>query len=321
VRIGGTRIVLALAAAASLLAAAEPDTATEHYLHGRFQAAAEVLERTARSQPASAEASFWLGKTYLRLHRRDEAVAALERAVQLEPSNSVKHLWLGRAYGEKASHAFKLTAFGLARKVRQEFETAVRLDPANMEARFDLLEFYVEAPGIVGGGSDKAEAQAAEIASRSPERGHAARARIHRHKKEWPQALEEYERARAAAPKAVEPCLDLADYLLERNDFERAAAAAAQALALRPTSPRAKLLAAAADVSRGVSLAEAEKTLRALAAGPLGDSDPSFAEVHYWLGRAAQARGDRTAATAAFKTALVFEPDWAKPKEALSGLP
>src|SRR5262249_2047338 len=152
------------------------------------------------------------------------------------PSNSVKHLWLGRAYGEKASHAFKLSAFGLARKVRQEFETSVRLDPANMEARFDLLEFYIEAPGVVGGGSDKAEAQAAEIASRSPERGYGAQARIHRHKKEWAQALQEYERARSAAPKALEPCLELAEYLLERNDFERAGAVAAQALALRPAS-------------------------------------------------------------------------------------
>ena len=36
-------------------------------------------------------------------------------------------------------------AFFLARKVKEHFEKAVALNPDNIEARFDLLEYYLQA--------------------------------------------------------------------------------------------------------------------------------------------------------------------------------
>jgi len=294
--------------------------AADRYLRGDFRAAAELLEGIARAEPGNAEVHLQLGKSYLRLRRYNDAVRELERAVALDPGSSRYHLWLGRAYGEKAAHASKRSAFGIARKVSQEFETAVRLDPDNMDARSDSLDFYLEAPGLVGGGRDKAEAEAREIAARNAARGHAARARIYCKDKKWDLALAEYERAIASAPQASEPYLVLAEYLLERGDFPRAERVAGQALGLNPASLEAKLLLAAARVSQGKDLDAAAHALSEMAAGPLGDADPSFAEVYYWLGRAYAARGETAAAREALKTALQFDPDYAKPKEALSRL-
>ena len=57
---------------------------------------------------------------------------------------------------------------GTGKKVRTEFERAVELDPKNSEARADLAEFYIEAPSIVGGGKDKARAQAEALAGFDP---------------------------------------------------------------------------------------------------------------------------------------------------------
>ena len=73
-------------------------------------------------------------------------------------------------------------------------------------------------------------------------------------------------------------------------------------------------------MSQGKDLDAAAHALSEMAAGPLGDADPSFAEVYYWLGRAYAARGETAAAREALKTALQFDPDYAKPKEALSRL-
>ena len=56
--------------------------------------------------------------------------------------SSDDHLWLARALGEKASRASFLSAFSLAKRVRAEFEEAVRLNPRNAEALADLGEFY-----------------------------------------------------------------------------------------------------------------------------------------------------------------------------------
>ncbi len=85
-----------------------------------------------------------------------------ERAVNLEPQNASYHLWLGREYGRKAGDSNPLSAAGMARKAKNEFERAVQLDPANVQARVDLSEYYIEAPAIMGGGLDKARAQAAK---------------------------------------------------------------------------------------------------------------------------------------------------------------
>jgi len=65
-----------------------------------------------------------------------------------------------------------VTAARLAGKVREEFERAVRLSPNDVDARLDLAEFYAEAPTIVGGGEQKARAQAQSIAALNPAREH-----------------------------------------------------------------------------------------------------------------------------------------------------
>src|SRR6202012_1134922 len=83
--------------------------------------------------------------------------------VALDDNNSNNHLWYGRALGEKADRSSFVKAYGLAKRVKAEFETAVALDPNNAEALSDLGEYYTEAPAIVGGGKDKAAAVASKL--------------------------------------------------------------------------------------------------------------------------------------------------------------
>jgi hypothetical protein len=61
----------------------------------------------------------------------------------------------GPRAGEKAGRASFLSAYSLAKQVRSEFETAVRLNPRNAEALMDLGEFYKDAPSVIGGGLTK----------------------------------------------------------------------------------------------------------------------------------------------------------------------
>ena len=82
--------------------------------------------------------------------------ASLERAVQLAPKDSEYHDWLGKSYGRRAEESMFLSAMSWARKTHQEFEIAVELNPSNFEAQRDLIRYEMNAPGIVGGGDDKA---------------------------------------------------------------------------------------------------------------------------------------------------------------------
>ncbi len=112
---------------------------------GRMNEAISVL--STRGDPDSFNL---LSRAYYAMERWDDAVKWGERAVGARPENASYHLWLARAYGRKAGDSSPLAAAGMARKAKNEFERAVQLDPANVEARSDLSRYYTEAPADYG---------------------------------------------------------------------------------------------------------------------------------------------------------------------------
>jgi tetratricopeptide (TPR) repeat protein len=249
------------------------------------------------------------------LRRWDDAIVQFEKAVELSPKDGVNHLWLGRAYGRKAEHA--LIGLGPATRARKEFEIAAQLAPDNLDIRFDLMEFYLEAPGFMGGGKDKAEAQAKEIARLSPRLGYAAQANIYEEGKDWIHALERLVEAAQRFPKDADSHLDLAKFHLRRGTLKEAEDAAQKALALDSAKRDARMYLAAIQIELKKSDAGAIQALQELAAGQLTDKDPDFEEVYYWLGRAYLARGQKADAKKAFETSLSFDPDYSRSKDAL----
>jgi tetratricopeptide (TPR) repeat protein len=288
------------------------------YEKGKFGQAVNVLQKLRDSSPSDPEIRLWLGKSYLKIREWDKGVRETESLVRLQPSNARYHLFLGRACGDRASHSSFVTAMGWAKRVVKEFETARKLAPEDLDIRFDLLDYYLNAPGLVGGGKDKAEAEAQAIAGLNREKGFLARATIHIKDKNWDLARKELNQAVINYPQSAGAHRDLADFLLERQDFENALNCAKKALVLDGKSKRTQLMAAAAKIRLKTDLDETARTLQDLVAGTLGDGDPSFEEVYYWLGECRLAKGDKQKALEAFKSALAFNPDYSKAKEGLA---
>jgi tetratricopeptide (TPR) repeat protein len=92
--------------------------------------------------------------------RIEEAVKLGERCVAQHEKSSECHEMLGSSLGTKAMNAGIMSAMGYAGKIRDSFKTAVELDPVNWSARSALMQYYLAAPGFVGGGKDKARATA-----------------------------------------------------------------------------------------------------------------------------------------------------------------
>ncbi len=296
----------------------ELDAAVRLYEHGDFLQVSRLLTHRCSEQENCGDARVLLAKSYLKLRRWDDAIHEMEKAVRQAPANGLYHLWLGRAYGEKAEHVFAISAYGLARKVLKEFTVSVNLAPEDTDSRFDLLEFYLQAPGMLGGGADKAEAEAEAIAKIDKRRGYAAGARILEHAKRWQEAEDELKRATLLFPDAPEAFGDLAAYYIRRENYAQAEDAANKALSLRSAYPAAILIRAVAQIRQQKDLVAAEKSLRALATGPLQDDDPPFEEVYYWLGMTILAQGDKIGARQAFLTALQFNPEHSGAKSALA---
>lgn len=127
--------------------------------------------------------------------------------------------WLGKAYGRLAEESSFLSALGYARKTVRAFERAVELDPSNLEALSDVFEYYLQAPGIVGGGLDKAGSVARRFAGLNAAEYHWACARLAEQRKDFEAAERELRAALQAEPKEVGRALDLATFLSSRGRF------------------------------------------------------------------------------------------------------
>ena len=307
-------LVFLIFAPTKLLSGRELDQAIGLYQKGEFKQAVDVLYSLSRSSPSDSNVRLWLGKSYLKLRLWDKAVVEMETAVQLEPSKAQNQLWLGRACGARAAHSMFIAAFGWAGRLVKAFETARELAPDDLDVRFDLLEYYLEAPRIVGGGQDKANAEAQAISMLNPKKGYMARAMVLQQNKKWGQARKELIQATISYPEDAVVHKDLAAFLLDQHDYDEALIHAKKALKLGSQSKRVKLIWAASAVKLRTDLDQAEQFLRKLTTGPLGDEDPSFEEVYYWLGECYLAKGEKAKARESFDAALVFNPDYHRAK-------
>ena len=285
---------------------------------GRVDDAISSLQNKLSATPNDAESYNLMCRAYLSLGHWDRGIPYCEKSVKLAPDNSRYHLWLGRIYGEKADRASWFTAAGLAGKVRNEFEIAVRLNPDNVDARVDLGEFYLEAPGIVGGGRDKAEAQAAALDKLDPAKAHWVRGRIAEKNKDLPTAEKEYRAAIGVSHGSALSWLNLALFFRSHNrldEMEDAIRHAGDAHA----GHSEVLVDAAETLNRtGRNLPTAIELLRRyLSSSSTVEAAPAF-KAHYLLGTLLEKQGDKQQAAQQYREALALAKSYSAAQDALN---
>jgi tetratricopeptide (TPR) repeat protein len=286
--------------------------------HGDYLAAITTLSSAIDAHARDAPLWHWRSRCYLELRDYARALADGERAVTERPRDSEYRRWLGRAYGAAAEEK---RSFSMARKVRAAFEEAVRLDPSNIAARRDLMEFYVQAPWIVGGDQRKALEQVDAIAQVDAVAGRLARAAfwIHTHRLDAAEA--EYQRVLDARPDSIEPYLEVAEYDKSHGDAGRFASVVEEAARVASSDIRLTYYRGVALVLANRNLTEAERLLRVYLATAVRRSDlPSHADARTWLGRLHERRGEVIAAVGDYQAALVLDPDSKSAREALRRL-
>jgi tetratricopeptide (TPR) repeat protein len=296
---------------------AAADSAKDMLAAGRIDEAITVLNGRLSSAPTDAESSNLLCRSYFAMEDWDRAESACKRAVALDSNNSRFHLWLGRVYGGKADRANFLSAASLAGKVREEFERAVQLNPKDVDARTDLAEFYLEAPGIVGGGEDKAREQARTIATVNPARARWVYARIAEKKKDAKTAEREYRQYIELSNGDADAWLNLALFLRRQKRFEEME----EALVKTSQAPMPKLdvLVDAAQIlfRSGRSFPFAVQLLkRYLETGPVEEA-PAF-KAHYLLGMLLEKQGDKAGAAQQYRASLALARNFGRAQQALN---
>ena len=269
---------------------------------------------TAKLAKDPADANAMIARTKAILGARDgryeEAAAQAEKCIAKHPANGGCHLALGKALGSKAVAGGITSAIGYAGTIRDSFKTAVELNPRDYEARFALLDYYMMAPFIVGGGDSKAKALARETASLNAEAAKLMSVSLD---------LKDDNIAKAeAAALAIKPGAD--DAIDQRHEeqlmaigathlnekkFGDATRVLGEAQKRYPDSPVIAYVVARVHQEQG-------KHRDALAILDQVVIKTPLPHVHYRIAKSLQAVGDKAKAAAAFEKALSFKTGLAK---------
>ena len=274
-------VAVVLSSAVLLHGADELERARQMMARAQYREAVALLTPVAQS--GGAAAYDLIGRAWFMMADYKKSSDAFEKAVAAEPSRSEYHHWLGKAYGRRAETSNPLSAPLLASKARQCFEKAVELGPRNAEAINDLFTYYLEAPGFLGGGLDKAAALAKRIQTLDPAEYHYAMAQIAEKRKEYRSAESHFRQAFQLAPRSVGRAIDLARFLAKQGRAQESETVFAQAEQINPNHPRLLFEKASLYVQTKRNLPAAQDLLERYLRSPLTPDDPPRSEAEKLL--------------------------------------
>ncbi len=286
---------------------------------GQADKALALLQALPAPVGNSAEAHNLRCRVLFTLEQFEPANRECEQAVNLDSRNSNYHLWFGRTLGEVAERANFINAYGLAKRARAEFEQAVQLNPRNAEALADLGEFYSSAPGVVGGGTDKAAGVADQLDHVDPARAHELRSAIARQKNDLGTAEREMKAAVAASAHPAFQWMRLASLcrrMKRWQDMENAVQSGYAAAQRDSHAGVALFNGASVLIKTNRNPALAIKMLQTYLASPTATEEAPTFVAHVWLARLKAQTGDTEGARRERAEALALAQEY-KPAQDL----
>lgn len=280
---------------------------------------AEAKAVFAPAAGQSAEAAYYMGRIAA-AQNDDKAADWFEKATRMNPNSSVYFDWYGRALGEQAVRVSKFKLPFLAPKVKGAFERAVALDPNNLAAREDLIQYYLQAPGIVGGSKQKAREMAAEIKKRNAYRGGFQLASVCNGDKDFACAEREMLALKQTYPDSSAVYTQLAAFYANQKQFDKSFALLDERLKEKPGDMAALFGIGRTGALSGQNLDRAERALKAYLASPPTVNAAPAANVHFRLGMVYEKQGKKDLARAEYTTALQLNPKLGDAKKALDAL-
>src|SRR5262249_30690959 len=144
----------------------------------------------------------------------------------------------------------------------KEFETAVHLDESNFSAMQALIEYDCSAPGIAGGGEDKARPEIQRLGEMDAAEGRYAEGNCRRQKKDFQAADTEFQRALELHPKSADLIYDIGDHYMKRTQADRLMLVVKEGERADAADPRGEFFRAVAYTLQKEKSTDSEKILR-----------------------------------------------------------
>jgi tetratricopeptide (TPR) repeat protein len=219
---------------------AQVDSTGMKLLAERKNAEAQTyFEAAVKKNNKDAEARYYLAVALSRQGKFDDAEDEIDEAIDLNENVAKYHLARGQILGQKAMGAGVLSQAFIAPKIKNAFLRASELDPSNIEARIALFNYYLIAPGIMGGSDEKAVEQMDAVEKLDALRGHFLRANYFLRKKDSIKAESEMKRAIALRPELPNGYKQLGYFYISQRRFADAYIQMKKYIELEPNNPDA----------------------------------------------------------------------------------
>jgi tetratricopeptide (TPR) repeat protein len=293
----GLAIALALSLVFSSLNASTDEAKKKIAERRRFDGESISTEKK------TADAYYRLGVENLREpSTSDFSIEQLGKAVELDETNAEYHYQLAEAYLANFECAGFFQKLFIVPKVKTHLELAVQCDPSLSLYREALIQYYVAAPGILGGSFVKAHQQADEIGRRDPYLGMLAHAGIFAEEGNGDASLALYKRAMRAQPKSWEAYHRLGLHYLNAQETDEAITMFRKYVDLAPEQASSHNCLGQAYQQKGMYAEAISAFQKAL------ERDPSLAQLVFRIAQLCELKGMKNPALENYQRYLTMIP-------------
>jgi tetratricopeptide (TPR) repeat protein len=237
------------------------------------------------------------------------AISAASDVLKVEPANAAYLNAIGSLYCDKAKNANLFTKMSWAGKCRGAWEQASTIVPTDTDVRFNLIQYYAQAPGIAGGNMDKAKTQAKAVAALDGVLGEIAWGHVARAEKQLGEAERRYRKAAEIDTAGMRGPVSLANFLVSQKRWPEARRQFEERLTEDPGDRFAAYQLARVLQAEGVDLLKALQLFERVLSGAATPGGPTHADAWFRKGQVLDRLGRKTDAIAAMEAALKLVPD------------
>ena len=308
------RILILLLFSFSALGQSVIEKARGLYDARKYEEATVLLEKITDDKKEYAEARYWLGRVAFDKKEYDDAADYFEEATEANNKSAEYFTWLGDTYGTIAQSANMVKQGMLAPKMKKAWEQAIALDPQAINPRLSLIQYYLQAPGFMGGSVDKALEVGNQLVKIKPAEGYRQLGNIYTREKKAAEAEKAYQAMVKADPSYNSV---LANYYTSQQQYDKAFALLNDLIKSEPASMSLMYLYGRTAAVSGQQLDKGEEYLKKYLAYSPKPNEPSHAGANMRLGNIYEKRNNKAEAKKYYQAALKLQPDMKEAKEGL----
>ena len=286
------------------------------YEERKYAEAGVLLHGVKESEKDYGAARYFLGRIAYDQKKYEDAADFFEEATEAKDGQvAIYYNWLGNTCGTIAQDANVFRQGMLAPKMKRAWEKAIELDPEILDARYSLISYYTQAPGIMGGSFDKAKEMSRKIGEIIPVQGHRTMGNILVLEKKYDEAEREYI-AMAKLDRGFSSVLS--NFYFNQKKYDKAFALFDEALKTNPADMIAVYQMGKTCALSGQRLDYGEECLQKYLAHTPAKNEPSHAGANMRLAQIYEKKGNRAEAKQKYEAALKSDNSLQEAKDGLT---